>query len=87
MHKDTDVSTEDHVWLEEFEVGDVLVASLKFAHVADVLELVDNKWAVRVTFAVDESQDVVAVFPTILARQPSGRFGHEEHGEEETDCR
>lgn len=74
LHEDTDMSAEYHVWLEQFQISDVLVAGLEFAHVSNVLKLVLHKGTVRITLAVHQCQYGMAIFPAILACQPSGRL-------------
>lgn len=69
------MSAENHARLEKIEVGDVGVATLKFAHVFDIAEFIGDKGVVRIAFAMDESEHLVAFFPAILASEPSGGLG------------
>lgn len=75
----------DHVGLQEFEVGDVGVAALELAHLLDFLQFAQDEGRVDVAFAVDEGEDVVAVFPAVLSGQPTRRLGERDHAEEEQD--
>ena len=74
LREESDHSAVDHVWFEEIEVGDILVATLKLTHFLDVLQFVRNKRAVTVSFPVDKRQDIVAFFPAVFTCQPTGRF-------------
>lgn len=62
------------------------MATLKIAHVFDVLQLHSDERVIGVPFAVNERKNGSAIFPTIFARQPSRRFRQEHHHEEEENC-
>ena len=74
LREDADVCPPDHVGLKELEEGDVAVSALEFAHLLNLFEFLQNEGAIGVAFAVDECQDVMAVLPSILASEPTGRF-------------
>jgi hypothetical protein len=59
----------DHVWLEEFKEGNIRVASFEFAHIPDILELLQDEWSTTITFGMHQSQDSVALFPPVLTTQ------------------
>jgi hypothetical protein len=71
--------------VKQLPVSNVGEFSFKSASLLDVVELVLNKRRVRVAFAVDESQNSVALFPLIFACEPAGGLWHEDHEEEEED--
>ena len=87
LREDADVGPVDHVGLEELEEGGVGVAAFEFANVFNVLEFLGDEGAVWVTFAVDEGEHGMAVFPAIFAREPARGFGEEAHADEEKDGR
>lgn len=66
LGEDTDVSSVDHVWLEKLQVRNIGISTLKFAHVFDLLEFLEDERRVTVAFGVNESEDSVTLFPTIL---------------------
>ena len=81
LRENADVSAVEHVRLKQFPVGDIAVSGLELAHLADIVEFVEHEWGIGVTLAVDESQHGMAVFPAVLACQPTWRLRKEEHEE------
>ena len=77
----------DHVWLEQLQIRNVAVAGLEFTHVLDILVLVCNERAIWVSFTMNKSQHPVAVFPSVLACEPTWGLWKEDHGEEQADGR
>ena len=73
LSEDANVGAIDHVRFEQLEVRYIRITALEFAHVFDLLEFLHDKGRFAVAFGVDESEDVVAVFPSVLAGQPSDR--------------
>lgn len=71
MREDTNMGAIDHVRFEQLEVGDVGVVPFEFTHVFDVLQLAHDERRVRVTVTVNECQDGMAIFPSVLASQPT----------------
>ncbi len=65
------MSAVDHVRFEQLEVGHIGIATFEFAHILDLLEFLHHEWRFSVPFSVDEGEDIVAVFPTVLAGEPS----------------
>lgn len=87
LREHADVSTIDHVWLEQLKVRDISVATLEFTHVFDLLEFLKNEWSISVAFSMDEGQYSVAFLPAVFASQPSRAFRQEKQTEEEDDSR
>lgn len=85
LSEHSDHSTVEHGGLEQLEICHVLVLSLEFAQVLNLLHFCDHKRAVGVTFAMNQRQNRVAFFPTIFARQPTGRLGEEKHANKKED--
>lgn len=77
----------DHVGFKQLEIADIGIVALELAHVLDILELAVHPGAVRVALAVNEDEDGMAVFPSVLSRKPTGRFWERKHAEEEDDGR
>jgi hypothetical protein len=85
LHEDSDDGTVEHGRFEEIQICDILVETLKLAHVLDVLQFEVHEWTIGIAFAVYENKNGVAFFPSIFACEPAGRLGEEHHGEEEAD--
>jgi len=83
--EDANVGSPDHVWLDEFEEGDIRIVAFEFAHILDVPVFSRDEGTVGVAFAMDQSQDGMAIFPSVLAGEPAWRFGEEAHADEKTD--
>ena len=75
LAESSDHGTVNHVGLEEIQVCNVGVSALKLAHVLDILEFVRDEGMVRITLAVDEGENGLAIFPSVLAGEPTRRFG------------
>ncbi len=45
----------DHVWLDQLEVGYILITCLELDKFADFLELLQDKWGISITLGMDES--------------------------------
>jgi hypothetical protein len=61
----------DHMRLEELEVANISIATFELAHITDFLELMHHIRSLSVALGVYESEDVVALFPSVLAGEPS----------------
>ena len=85
LGENTNVGPVDHIWLEEFQECSVGVVAFELAHAFDVLKFLNDKRTVGVTFTVYESEHGMALFPTILACEPTGWFGKEAHADEQED--
>lgn len=77
----------DHVRLEELQVADIGVAALKLAHFLDLFKLALDEGRVDISLAVDQGQHRMAVFPAVLAGEPTRGLGKEQQPEEEQDGR
>lgn len=75
----------DHIGLEQIQVGNIGMLTLKLAHVLDVLQLVGNKGVVRISLAVNESKHGTAVLPAVLTGEPTRGLGKKHHHEEEEE--
>ena len=63
----------DHVGLEKLKVGHVGISALEFAHILDILQFTEDEWCFAITLGMDESQDGVALFPSVFPSKPSIR--------------
>ena len=61
----------DHVRLDEFQEGGICVVAFELVHVLDFLELLSHKGTVGVAFTMDESQDSMALLPSVFTSQPA----------------
>lgn len=82
-----DVGAVEILRVEQLPVSNVGELCLKRARCLDILQLVLDEGAVGIAFAVDQGQDLVALFPPVFACEPARRLWHEEHEAEEEDCR
>lgn len=87
LREDTDVSAVDHVRLEEFHEAHVGILTFKFAHALDLLEFALDKRRVRVTVTMNQGKDSMALLPTVLAGEPTGRLRKQHHSKEKKDSR
>lgn len=60
----------DQFRCEKLPVRDIRVLGLELAHLANVVQLLGHKRAVGIAFAVNESQDGLAVLPAVFTSQP-----------------
>lgn len=75
----------DHVGVEQLPISDIRILALKLAVRLDLLVLLRNPRVVRIAFAVGHSEDIEAVLPAVLAREPTWRLREEHHTEKEKD--
>lgn len=87
LREGSDVRPVDVSRREELEKASRLGLTLDLDPFLDLLELVSYKWAVRVSVAVREDEDLLALLPSIFGREPAWRLGEEHHAEEEDDRR
>ena len=67
LRKNTNVGAIDVFGREQLPVGDILIARLELGHLTNVAELLCDKWAIRIAFAMHQGEYRVAVLPAVLA--------------------
>ena len=83
LSEHANVRAVDVLRVEQFPVGDVGKLCFERTSCLDVFQLVLNEWAIGITLAVNQSQDSVALFPSVLASEPARRLWHEDHEAEQ----
>lgn len=73
------MSPVDHVGLEKFPISDISIVSFKFAKVFNLLKFCSNKWMIQVTLGMNQCEDIVTIFPSILTCEPTGRLGQKDN--------
>lgn len=74
LRKDTNKSSVEHVWLEKIKIGNISVTAFKLAHLLDIFKFEGHEGAIPITFSVDESQNIMAVLPSVLSCKPTWRL-------------
>jgi hypothetical protein len=85
LSEHADMSAVNHVRLEQLEICDVGVISLKLTHFLDLLQFQLDERIIRITSAMNQGKDSMAVLPAILSCEPAWRFWQQEQHEEEED--
>ncbi len=71
LSEDSNMCPIDHIRFKQLQIGHISVVALKFAHVLDILQFAHDKRRIGVAVAVDECENGVAIFPAVLAGQPT----------------
>ena len=77
----------DHVGFNELEIRNIGVIAFEFAHVFDFFEFADYEWVGPIALGMYESYDPFGFLPAVFLGEPTGRFGKEDQGKEEQNCR
>jgi hypothetical protein len=83
LRENADVSSVDHLRLEQFKVRDVGIGTLELDDFTDLCHFLGDERRVHITVSVHQSKNTDGVFPTVLLSKPSRRFWKEEHGSEQ----
>lgn len=87
LSEDTNMSTVDHIRLEQLKIGCIGVLALELDDITNLLQLSLDPRMVEIALSMDKRNGAVSLIPAILLRQPTRRLRQEEHDDEEEESR